>query len=422
VWSEATNDGRAFISYAQLKDGAWTQANEITTSPSGQTATYPTLAADSQGYLHLVWSGDANLLYSQAYGFDASRSKSWSSPVALEYAQNYIGRPHLQIDSRDVLYLAYPIMIGENSGIYVMKSSERGQNWSDPVIVYKNKRSDRMVDMPRLAVGPEGTLHLIWVESNYPESFPPIGIRYTRSSDGGATWSEPISLADGSYGFPAILARDPDEVHVVYSGTTTDRFKFHTWSADGGITWKESFRNSEVGGFQGLPVLVEDSAKTLHWLMTASVFKVGNDCLYHTTWREQAWSPGETLLCGVVRSQNPWDVTAAVALGNQLEAAVQYPLDSSIQPEGWQYEIYILGEELTAPGLQTSPLASPTPLPPTPLPTNASPPTGAHPTLPADLTQISSKTSSPLIVIGGSTLVALAMVVIILGLASRKRL
>ncbi len=33
-----------------------------------------------------------------------------------------------------------------------------------------------MVDKPRLAIGPDGSLHVVWVLTNYPETFPPLGI------------------------------------------------------------------------------------------------------------------------------------------------------------------------------------------------------------------------------------------------------
>ena len=45
VWSEETDDGRSFISYAQLSEGNWSPANEITGSRDTEIADYPTLAS-----------------------------------------------------------------------------------------------------------------------------------------------------------------------------------------------------------------------------------------------------------------------------------------------------------------------------------------------------------------------------------------
>ena len=264
------------------------------------------------------------------------QAQSWSPPVALEYIQDNIGRPHLQINSVGVLHLVYPILLGSESGIYYMKSSDGGFNWSDPTRIYKNKRADRAIDMPRLAVGAsaDGRLHVVWVEFDYPETFPPIGIRYSSSSDGGETWSEATSLADGPYSFPGVITRGADEVHVVYSGTGGDRYKFHRWSADGGATWEDVFRNTEVGGYQGLPALFVDGNQTLHWLTSATIFSIQADALYHTEWKDGIWQPGEVVMQAEAVGQNQGDVAAAISLGNELHVVNEFPLFSEIQPEG----------------------------------------------------------------------------------------
>jgi hypothetical protein len=421
AWQEELDDGRSFISYANNTGGSWSPANEILTSPESQVADYPTLAADSQGSLHLVFRGDATLYYSRAFAPLAGTAAGWSPPAALEYVQNYIGRPHLQVDDQDGLHLVYSIITGGNSGIYYMNSSDGGRSWSDPLTVYKNNRANRSVDLPRLAVAPDGALHVAWVETNFPETFPPIGIRYARSNDGGQSWNESISLADGPYDFPGILSSGQGEVHIVYSGTNPDRNKFHRWSADGGRTWSETFRNTEVGGFQGLPSLALDSAGVLHWLTTASVFQVGNDCLYHATRQQEIWKPGEAVLCGVASGQNPWDVAAMAALGNVLYAAVQYPLNSDAQPQGWQNEIYALRLELPSPPYPAKSLPTTTSLLPTSSSPTSPPPIASPSTLQPDLTQPARGASSPLLVIGGGALLALALVVIIVSLAGKNR-
>ena len=422
VWSEATNDGRSFISYTKLGEGVWSPANEIITSPNDPTASFPSLAADSLGVLHLVWSGDGTLYYSRAYAPYASRAQDWSRPTALEYAQSYLGRPHLQVDTQDALYLAYPITFGANSGIYITKSSDGGQNWSDPTIVYKNDHSDRTVDIPRLAVSSDGTLHVVWVESNYPESFPSLGIRYAHSNDFGTTWSGPLVLADGPYSFPAILTRAPNEVHVVYSGTTSDRYKFHIWSADGGRTWAEAFRNTELGGYQGLPALVEDSSGILHWLTSASVFRIHNDSLYHITRQDETWLPGEILLRNEPVEQNLKDVSAAVALGNDLHVVVQYPVASQIQSEGWQDEIYYMHTTLNTPGEPATALANPTPIPTVAsIGTTSATSPEIRPTLTARENLSSPISASMVGIITIGSLASLALVVVVILLARRSQ-
>lgn len=423
IWQEEIEDGRIFIRYAGLKDGAWSQPNEILTSPESQAADYPTLAADAQGYLHVVFRGDATLYYSRAYAPLAGSAQSWSEPQALEYAQNYLGRPHLQIDAQDRLHLVYSIGLGGKSGIYYQQSSDGGRNWSEPAVVYRNNRSDRTVDLPRLAVAADGRLHAVWVEADYPETFPPLGIRYAASGDGGQTWSEVVSLADGPYSFPAILTAptavpEEEEVHVVYSGTQPDRYKFHRWSADGGQSWLEVLRNTEVGGFQGLPALVSDSSQAIHWLTSASIFKINLDGVYSIHWQAGEWQVSEVLLRNVTPDNNPGDVSAAVGLGNQLHVAVQYPIPSANQGGGSQSEIYYLRQDLSSPRLPGRTLAAPTTPPATP---TSSQTVNLAATLPAILNTTPGQAGSPLAALMLGLLAALVVVLLLAWLASLRQ-
>lgn len=419
VWSEETEDGRSFINYAGLQDGSWLAANEIVSSPYYEIADYPSLAADSQGYLHLVWRGDATLYYSRAYALLAGSALNWSRPQALEEVQDFIGAPDLVVDGQDRLTLIYPIILGGRSGIYAMQSTDGGRTWSDPAVVYRNTASNRMVDDAHLAVDANGGKHAVWVESNYPETFPPIGIRYAHALADEQGWSEALSLANGPYGDPAILARGLTEVHVVYSGTAEDRYKFHRWSSDSGRNWTESWRNSEVGGFQGYADLALDGSDRIHWLMAASVLNIRTDGLFHTSWNGESWLTGDAPLLNASTKSNPMDVSAAVGLGNQLHVALMYPLEAPALPEG-NNEIYYIGRSLDAANSAPRPLATITPRP-TSIPTaTAGPAATRQPTLAARGGQASSLSDGLVLALGGGMLLALTLVSGVILLARRK--
>lgn len=367
VWIEETDDGRSFIKYSSLEDGIWIPSNEIMTSPSTQEADYLSLAADSDGYLHLVWRGDATIYYSTAYAPIANLPQSWSTPVALEYIQNGIGQPNLAIDPRNGLHIVYGIKSNLSSRINYLKSTDRGKTWSDPKVIYSTERSDRMVDLPRIAISPDGSLNVIWVEYNYPETFPPIGIRYSSTTGAEDAWSKPISLAEGPYNEPGIVVRGKNEVHVAFSGTGEVRYKFHRWSNDKGQTWSDIYTDTELGGFQGFPALVVDSKQRLHWLMIGTVFRLPytvstfeKDSLFHTIWLQNGWSAGEVLLSNTSTRNNPRDVAAVITKGNELHVVWTNTFDDDVQPQGWQGEIYYLGAILDSPGLPGVELPTPT--------------------------------------------------------------
>jgi hypothetical protein len=190
------------------------------------------------------------------------------------------------------------------------------------------------------------------VETSYPETYPPLGIRYTSSSDG-VTWGEPHFLVEGPYADPEILAVNESELHVVWSGTATDRFKFHTWSTDSGMTWREIWRNDKLGGIQGSPALVVDSLGRIYWLKVGTVFALSDDVLpnkdslHENIFRNGSWSVGNILLTGSSKQNNMGNVTAVITPGNQIILALTYPLPKS--NESYQFDIFYMNKMLSIP-------------------------------------------------------------------------
>jgi hypothetical protein len=422
VWADFFDDGSSYITYTHLKNGSWSPANEIMTSPNAGQVYYPSLAADSLGNLHLVWSDTLTIYYSRSFSSLASSSQNWTTPQSLEYKQNNVTTPDLIVDSRNVLHVVYAISIGDASGIYYVYSDDQGDHWSEPAIVYKNFRSDRMVDSPRIAAGPEGSLHVVWTEYNFPDTFPAIGIRYTHRLPGETSWGNMISLADGPYRDSAIAVRNNVEVHVVWSGTQPDRFKFHRQSLDDGKTWRDSYRNQEVGGYQGYPALVVDSSQGLHWITVGTDFNTLLDSLAYFQWLESGWSSGEMTTPNFVSGNNPMNVGAAIALGNELHIVVSYPVESVGNVNGYQMDIYYFNRPIDAPAIQPVELILPT-LPPTltPAPTQApsQDSTSLPPAFDPKPPNLSNTTMGPFLV--GALAATVFLIINLLISSSRKR-
>jgi hypothetical protein len=73
-----------------------------------------------------------------------------------------------------------------------------GDNWLDQVIAFDAADSSwDMVDNPKLTIGQDGTLHLMWIRYGSPPISNPMSIHYSGSTDGGLTWSEPGEVALG---------------------------------------------------------------------------------------------------------------------------------------------------------------------------------------------------------------------------------
>lgn len=432
IWSEGT-ERSSVLFYSHLLGENWSTPIDVLVTPGEGPAVQPVLKADSEGYLHAVWIGWGTVYHSSAYAPLAGTAHGWSEPKPLSAESPYTSMPDLAVDPADNLYVVYAELIGSTSGIHCVRSTDHGDTWQVSVAIYQNTASSRMVDRARIASGPDGRLHVVWVEFNYPETFPPIGIRYSYSTDGGASWSQPIPLADGPYDYPGIVSLAGSKVHVVWSGTSADRFKFHRWSPDGGRSWSDTWRNLDVGGYQGWPALAVDGNQNLHWLQVGTVARVG-DSLYYNVWNGSEWSPGEVLLPPTASGQNATNVSAAIALGNELHVVVQSPLNTA--KASWQYEVFYVHRHLDAAGRPAQPLPTLTPKPsPTDMPFPSPPATEdigpsatlvestllptAVPSVPAKPAALPSIDSTTLTAIG--VLPALLVVVIVAVVILRRR-
>lgn len=357
VWSEEVEQGQGQLLYSHWspQDG-WSPPLDVVLQPGGGVPVFPVLACGPDGTLSLIWVGNGTVFYSKAYAPQAYSANSWTKPLNLIPAQPDIGMIDMAVDAKGYVHIVFAKKIGDGSGIYYVRSKDGGESWEPIVAVYENLSPDHMVDKPRVAVDSEGKIHVVWVEYDFPETFPPTGIRYA-DSDNAVDWSDPVNLSDGPYDDSGIIALNDGEVHVVWSGTSPDRYNFHRWSADGGISWREIYRDTELGGFTGKPALVSDAKSNLHWLQVGTIFANQNATkLHYQVWShaESRWLPGTALL-GTTSSpgghaRNP---SAVVVLGNQLHVVMETPFDTE---SGVQTEIYYFRRRLDAPELAATPL------------------------------------------------------------------
>jgi hypothetical protein len=97
---------------------------------------------------------------------------------------------------------------------------------------------------PQMVAAPDGDLYSLYtVGKEVPGArFPRSALRFSRSEDGGRTWSAPISVNEGerfgSHNFHALLAGRGGVVHAAW--LSADRGRSAVWlrsSADGGRSW-----------------------------------------------------------------------------------------------------------------------------------------------------------------------------------------
>lgn len=165
-----------------------------------------------------------------------------------------------------------------HSGIWILKSTDGGETATQQKIADIRQipspippagtsandglNSFRTGTTPGVAVTADGTIHVVWGEWVGGTN---AEVRYVRSTDGGQTWSGPISMNDVSAGhqfFPAITASGSD-VHVAWydsrfntGGAISALDVFYNRSTNAGATFApdvritdQSFNPNQVSRF-----------------------------------------------------------------------------------------------------------------------------------------------------------------------------
>jgi hypothetical protein len=155
--------------------------------------------------------------------------------------------PEVVLDAQGVLHMTYGRGLPGNA--YYVRSSDCGKTFSEPVQL---NRQEEVVTVttergPKLAIGKDGSVHVVWL--GYYKAGG--GIFYTRSTDGGKTFSAEQNVLDMKTGCDnATVAADEDgNIFVLWTdGRLGEDSKspiaspiFMAKSSDNGATFSKNF-------------------------------------------------------------------------------------------------------------------------------------------------------------------------------------
>ncbi len=125
--------------------------------------------------------------------------------------------------------------------IYFSWSLDSGQSFPHEKRI--SDSPDRIQDLnPVVAVDERGTVYVVWGNSAYADG----GVRFTKSDDGGQTFSKSKKIDDPNGGFggrPDIFVDSNGIIHIAYEGGWGDADVFYTRSTDRGVSWGDGMVN-----------------------------------------------------------------------------------------------------------------------------------------------------------------------------------
>ena len=167
----------------------------------------------------------------------------------------------LVMDDDGNLYVTYMSDIanvnGEGRAIMASKSTDRGKTWTSVMAVpFSHEQAQNPRNAWTPGGGPNGTLHIVW-EWRKPATLTAYAnVGYIRSTDGGATWSEPRAITDDDPNqfngkFLPILSVAPNgRLDAAWWDTRDDpgirsNDVYYAYSEDDGQTWSKNMRISD---------------------------------------------------------------------------------------------------------------------------------------------------------------------------------
>lgn len=164
--------------------------------------TVDTSGGTSEGFLYSTWTFGEVAAQHIYFAASYDGGTTWTAPRMISTTTatlNQISQPVVGPDGT-----IYVIFEDYTAGIYYLtKSSDYGATWTQPSVVTNFQAPPTLNGNLRMgplvvgspAVGPDGTLYLAWSNQNDDSD-----AMFTRSTDGGASWSQPVSLATDTQG------------------------------------------------------------------------------------------------------------------------------------------------------------------------------------------------------------------------------
>lgn len=190
---------------------------------------------DSDDSIHLIFV-DSEDGYTLKHSVSHDFGESWSTPVSISSTDAHYDMIDACISGStlDVIFCKYP----STYEVYHCRSDDLGSNWSSAHAISTNDGDASRG--PRISYA-NGTIHATWVEINYP----PHGfstIVYSRSTDGGNSWSSSTAISDPSVASLSLptdaptIACDGSYVHIAFTHNGLDA-AYYRRSTNSGSSW-----------------------------------------------------------------------------------------------------------------------------------------------------------------------------------------
>jgi hypothetical protein len=241
AWEDRRN-GDWDIYFAKSTDSGatWSDPNIMVNSGPGN-ANSPSIAVDPQGTIYVAWQDDRNTDFDIYLAKSRDGGDTWTDPnIRVNVSGAHQRNPVMAVDSTGTVNVAWEDNRWSDWDIYFARSTDSGETWSNANRVNTAPSSTTQIH-PTMDVDSSGTIYIAWEDEINGNEDIYLGI----SSDGGVTWSDPSikvntdatttdqtkpSLSAGGEGIMTLVWQDNRNLNPdIYCAI----------SVDGGATWTD---------------------------------------------------------------------------------------------------------------------------------------------------------------------------------------
>ena len=260
----------------------------------------PRIALDSNEAVNITWGDTLGSTQRVMFIRSTDQGETFTTPLNVSRSSGDAFEPEIAVDSNGAINIAW-----EDSGpgvksIMFSRSIDEGKTFSTPLKVSKGEGA---ATEAHIASDSAGRLSVVWVQESGEEK----QAYYSRSTDGGQTFSDPINLSDkaGASISKPLIATFQDTVYVAYQNEVKGDLQVYLKkSTDAGASFADAVQVSNADNSKGRAhsaAMVVDSRGLLHivWI-DASI--VGSDeglLFYSNSSNGRRFSPQQMILAAI---------------------------------------------------------------------------------------------------------------------------
>ncbi len=172
------------------------------------------------------------------------RGNTWTQNKMVYYGEwDAETSPRIVADSQGWLHIVFGIL--GYGGIMYTRSTDGGETWTVPVRISDTITASAVTRGVELAIDRNDNLYAMW-SCYYEEISNGYDVFFTKSTDYGNTWLHPNRIVNDTVScenlYPSFCLGGPDTIYAVWEDDrlTNDWDIFFSFSTDGGITWLTS--------------------------------------------------------------------------------------------------------------------------------------------------------------------------------------